>query len=198
MLPQKLPPAGPSSKRRRWQAMTAEDTADGPVGAAIAQLEQLTYRPARSGEQPVRVRSGQAARGARYEISGDRREAQPKGGGTKLQAVRKLNPAASKLKPVRDRAGRAWVSWAKAAVRALDSGAARNRSGVEGSACSEGRPGDWGDPTAPVGRSIAAEACPGIRPQPKSRAVPRESHRAVVVLTPETTQLGAREGPGLR
>jgi hypothetical protein len=130
------------------------------------------------------------------EISGNRREAEPKGGGTKLQAVTRVNSAASKHEPVRDRVGRARVYWAKAAVRALESGAARNRSGVEESACSEGRSGDWGDPTAPAGRSIAAVARSGIRPQPKSRAVQRESHRVVVLTTPETTLLGAREGPG--
>src|SRR5205085_2580282 len=85
------------------------------------------------------------------ENSGDRREAEPKGGGAKLQAVGRPNPAASKAAPVRGRAGRARAHRAKAAVRAEDPGAARNRSGVEGSACSEGRSGDWGDPPAPVG-----------------------------------------------
>jgi len=43
-----------------------------------------------------------------------------------LQAVGKLNAAASRIYPLRDRAARE----AKAVVRALDSGAARNRSGA--------------------------------------------------------------------
>ncbi len=45
---------------------------------------------------------------------------------------------------MRDRAGRALRFWAKAAVRAVDSGAARNRSGVREVACSEGRSVNWG------------------------------------------------------
>lgn len=45
MLKQELPPGGPGSKRRRWQAMTAEDAADGLVRAAHAELEQLTLDP---------------------------------------------------------------------------------------------------------------------------------------------------------
>ncbi len=51
---------------------------------------------------------------------------------------------------MRDRAGRALRFWAKAAVRAVDSGAARNRSGVREVACSEGRSVNWGGPPAPV------------------------------------------------
>jgi hypothetical protein len=51
MLAQELPPAGPGSKRRRWQAMAAEDTANGLVGAAHTELEKFalnaTVAPAR-------------------------------------------------------------------------------------------------------------------------------------------------------
>jgi hypothetical protein len=55
-----------------------------------------------------------------------------------------MNSAASKEPPVRDREGRASHNWAKTAVRALDSGAARNLSGVREVACSEGRSVNWG------------------------------------------------------
>jgi len=57
MLTQELPPAGPGSTRRRWQAMTAEDTADGLVRAAHAELEQLALDPPVT---PARVLPGQA------------------------------------------------------------------------------------------------------------------------------------------
>ena len=50
---------------------------------------------------------------------------------------------------VRDGAGRAWGNWATAAVGAWDSGAARNRPGVEEMACSEGWSVNWGEPPAP-------------------------------------------------
>src|SRR5262245_22607712 len=57
---------GALSAPRRWaEAMAAEDPDHGQVRAPHAELKQLTYRPARAGDQPVRVRSGQAARGAR-------------------------------------------------------------------------------------------------------------------------------------
>jgi hypothetical protein len=66
---------------------------------------------------------------------------------------------------VRDRAGRAWPQEAKAAVRALDSGAARNRSGVWEAAPSEGRSVTTGETLPhPGARSRVPEACPGIRP----------------------------------
>ena len=57
---------------------------------------------------------------------------------------------------MRDRAGRALRYWAKTAVRALDSGAARNRSGVREVACSEGRSVNRGGPTAPVREILGA------------------------------------------
>jgi len=65
-----------------------------------------------------------------------------KRGEAKLQAATNVNSAASKEHPVRGRAGRARHYWAKTA--ALDSGAARNRSGVKETACSEGRLVNWG------------------------------------------------------
>jgi hypothetical protein len=97
--------------------------------------------------------------GSQPPVSGESRAA--KRGEAKLQAVTRVNSAASKLDPARDRGGRARRKWAKAAVRALDSGASWNPSGVEEMACSEGRAVKWGGPPAPVARSIAAEACPG-------------------------------------
>jgi hypothetical protein len=54
-----------------------------------------------------------------------------------------VNSAASRREPVRDGAGRAWGNWSKTAVRASDSGAARNRRGVEEMACSEGWSVNW-------------------------------------------------------
>src|SRR5262249_1832860 len=57
---------GALSAPRRWaEAMAAEDPDHGQVRAPHAELKQLAYPPARAGDQPVRVRSGQAARGAR-------------------------------------------------------------------------------------------------------------------------------------
>ena len=54
-----------------------------------------------------------------------------KRGGAYLQAAMNMNSAASKQAPVRERAGGARALWAKAAVQAADSGAARNHSGVK-------------------------------------------------------------------
>ncbi len=81
----------------------------------------------------------------------------------------------------------------------MDSGAARNRSGVEESACSEGRTIDWGDPTAPVGEVDSRGSMPWYKATTEVQGGgQRESARDVVLMTPETTQLGEREGPGLR
>jgi len=71
--------------------------------------------------------------------------------GAQLQAATRVNSVASKEPPVRDRVGRTQRNGVKAAVRALGSGAARNRSGVLEVACSEGRLVNWGGPTAPDG-----------------------------------------------
>jgi len=120
-----------------------------------------------------------------------------KRGEAKLQAVTNVNSAASKNRPVRDRAGRAGVCTAKAAVRAVDSGAARNRSGVEEMACSEGWSVNWGGPPAPAvvdGHGSRS----WYKRTAKSRAARRESERGTVPLTAETTELGPREGPALR
>jgi len=62
----------------------------------------------------------------------------------------------------------------------MDSGAARNRSGVEETACSEGRSGNWGDPTAPVVEVDSHGSMPWYKATPKSRVVRRESERAIV------------------
>jgi len=142
-------------------------------------------RPGKPPEEP----------GRQPPASGESRAA--KRGEAKLQAVTRVNSAASKIYPVRGRAGRARWGEAKAVVRALESGAARNRSGVEESACSEGRSATWGDPPAPVSEVDSRGSRPWYKATPKSRVVRRESER-VVLMTPKTTQLGAREGPALR
>jgi hypothetical protein len=119
-----------------------------------------------------------------------------KRGEAKLQAATDVNSAASKHEPVREGAGRARLRRVKAAVRALDSGAARNRSGVGEMACSESRSVNWGDPPAPVGEVDRHGSRPWYKATPKSRAVRRESERAIFVLmTAETTQLGRGKGP---
>ena len=53
-----------------------------------------------------------------------------KRGEAKLQAVTRVKSASSKILSRKGRAGRARWGEAKAVVRALESGAARNRSGV--------------------------------------------------------------------
>jgi hypothetical protein len=58
------------------------------------------------------------------------------------RASRQRSPVANR-NPVRDRAGRGWLGWVKAAVWAADSGAAQTRSGVEEMACSNGRSVNW-------------------------------------------------------
>jgi len=73
----------------------------------------------------------------------------------------------------------------------------RNRSGVEEMVCSEGRTVNWGDPPAPVGEIDSPGSLPWYKATPKSRAVRRESERVVLLMTVETTQLDAREGPVL-
>lgn len=116
-------------------------------------------------------------------------------GDAKLQAVTRVNSAASKHTPVRGRAGRAWVYEAKAGVRAWDSGAARNRSGVEEMACSEGRSVNWGGPPAPAGEVDSRGSLSWYKAHPKSRAVQRESERVIVPMIVETTELGVGKDP---
>jgi hypothetical protein len=77
--------------------------------------------------------------------------------------------------------------WAKAAARAMDSGAARDRIGVGEMACWEGWPVNWGGPPEPAASPIAAEAWPGIRQPPKSESVRRESERGIVPMIAGTT-----------
>jgi len=109
--------------------------------------------PRRRANRPAGVSPASASRQRSREANSPASGESPasKRGGAKLQAVTKVNSAASKEHPVRARAGRTRHFWVKAAVRALDSGAARNRSGVREMACSEGRLVNWGDPTAPDG-----------------------------------------------
>jgi hypothetical protein len=45
VLAEKLPPAGPGSKGRRRHDMAAEESSNGLVGAAHAQLEQFALNP---------------------------------------------------------------------------------------------------------------------------------------------------------
>jgi hypothetical protein len=92
-----------------------------------------------------------------------------KRGEAKLQAVTNVNSAASKQLPVRDRGGRAWMPWAKAAVRAWDSGAARTPSGVREAACSEGRLVNWGGPPAPGQRVDRGGSTPWYKPRGESQ-----------------------------
>ena len=107
----------------------------------------------------------------------------------------RVNSVASKEPPVRDRAGRTQRNEVKAAVRAMDSGAARNRSGVlRRHAAKAG----WSTGEAlphPTARSTAAEAWPGIRLKPKAGAVRRESERGIIPRIVETTELGVGKAP---
>jgi hypothetical protein len=114
----------------------------------------------------------------------------PKRGEAKLQAVTNVNSAASKEHPVRDRAGRARHFWAKTAVRAMESGAARNRSGVKETACSEGRSVNRGGPTVPDRDVDSGGSNARYKPHAKAGTVRRESERGIVPMIAATTQLG--------
>jgi hypothetical protein len=117
-----------------------------------------------------------------------------KRGEAKLQAVANANSAASKVEPVRDRAGRAWWIRAKAAVRARDSGAARNRFGVEEMACSEGRSVNWGGPPAPDGEIDRRGSSSRYKATPKAGAVRRESDGVVVpVMAVQHNAVGGKD-----
>lgn len=116
-----------------------------------------------------------------------------KRGEAKLQAATTVNSAASKRSTREGRAGRAWEVRAKAAGRAWDSGAARNCTGVEEAACSEGRSVNWGGPPAPAVERPGS--MPWYKATPKSGAVRRESERAIVPKIVETTELGVGKAP---
>ena len=118
-----------------------------------------------------------------------------KRGEAKLQAATTVNSAASKRSTREGRAGRAWEVRAKAAVRAWDSGAARNRSGVEETACSEGWSVNWGEPPVPGVEVDSPGSMPWYKATPKSRAVRRQSERGTVPRIAETTQLGVGKAP---
>ena len=77
----------------------------------------------------------------------------------------------------------------------MDSGAPRNRSGVEETACREGWSVNWGDPPAPVGVVDHRGSKPVYKATPKSRAVQRESERDIVPMIAETTELGVGKDP---
>jgi hypothetical protein len=76
--------------------------------------------------------------------------------------------------------GRALQDWVKAAVRAWDSGAARNRSGVWEMACSDGRSVNWGGPPAPDGEFDRRGSLSRYKATPKAGAVRRASDGVVV------------------
>jgi hypothetical protein len=112
-------------------------------------------------------------------------------GHPRLPATRSnVNSAASKEHPVRDRAGRARHFWAKTAVRAMESGAARNRSGVKETACSEGRSVNRGGPTVPDRDVDSGGSNARYKPHAKAGTVRRESERGIVPMIAATTQLG--------
>jgi len=71
----------------------------------------------------------------------------------------------------------------------------RNRSGVEGTARREGGSVNWGDPPAPVGRSIPRGSLPWYKATPKSRAVRKESERGIVPMIAKTTELSVGKAP---
>jgi len=118
-----------------------------------------------------------------------------KRGGTELRAAASSEDCRVERVTRKGRGGRAWMLWAKAAFPVMDSGATGNSSGVRVAARSEGWPVNWGEPPAPVARSRAAEACAGIRREPKSGAARRQSERAIVPVTAGTTEPGAGKGP---
>ena len=118
-----------------------------------------------------------------------------KRGEAKLQAVMKMNATASKDEPVREGMGRAWLLWAKAAARGMDSGAPRNHSGVEATACNEGWLVNWGDPTAPDGVSMTVGSMSRYKAIPKAGTVRRESDGAIVPMIGRTTEPVVGKGP---
>jgi hypothetical protein len=118
-----------------------------------------------------------------------------KRGGTELRAAASSEDCRVERLAREGRGGRARMSWAKAASPVMDSGATGNSSGVKVVARSEGWPVNWGEPPAPVARSIAAEACAGIRREPKSGAARRQSEWAIVPMIAGTTEPGVGKGP---
>jgi hypothetical protein len=72
----------------------------------------------------------------------------------------------------------------------MESGAARNRSGVKERACSEGRPVNRGGPTAPDRDVDSGGSNARYKPHAKAGTVRRESERGIVPMIAETTQLG--------
>ena len=83
----------------------------------------------------------------------------------------------------------------KAAVRAWDSGAARNHSGVEEAACSEGRSVNWGGPPAPDGEVDRRGSVHRYKATPKAGAVRRESDGVVVPLMAVQHNAAGGKGP---
>jgi hypothetical protein len=77
----------------------------------------------------------------------------------------------------------------------MDSGAARNPSGVEELACSEGRSVNWGGPPAPAGEVDSRGSMSWYKATPKSRAARRESEWVIVPAIAETTELGVGKDP---
>jgi len=174
------------ARRSGPKGQRARQAGDVRLSCAQQRADQPAGDESRPGKPPEDPGSQPPALG---EIRASKR------GEANLQAVANANSAASKNQPVRDRVGRASGSQAKAAVRAVDSGAARNRSGVREAACREGWSVNWGGPPAPGGEVDRAGSRPWYKATPKSRPVRRESERVVLPMIVETTQLGVGKDP---
>jgi hypothetical protein len=151
------------AESRRDAALTHRLSAQGLTERHARPVRVRVERPA--GESPVRA---SRQRSPVVNLRRPAKSAASKRGEANLQAVVRANPAASKELPVRERAGRARMPWAKAEVQAEDSGAAWNRSGVRGSACKEGRSINWGGPPAPGRRVDRGGSSPGYKPRGES------------------------------
>ena len=160
---------------------------------ALRRAQIRAKRPAGVSPAPAsRQRSGEANSPASGESPATKRE------GAQLQAATKVNSVASKEPPVRDRAGRTLRNEVKAAVRALDSGAARNRSGVQEVACSEGRLVNWGGPTAPDGEIDRRGSMARYKAETESRGGAEGVGAGHSTEDRRDNRTRRREGPALR
>jgi hypothetical protein len=173
-----------------WQFRPSQTTPE-TAGETVCVCPVLQGRPTGrcescSGKPPEEPDSQPPAYG---EICASKR------GEAKLRAVVNANSAASKFHPARDRAGRARTHRAKAAFRAWVSGAARNRSGVQGGG-TQRRPGvQLGRPSRTRGQVEGRGSMPWYKATPKAGAVRRESERGIVPVIAETTELGVGKAP---
>lgn len=192
-LANRVRPRRPVGQPDHLHALTSEHLVEGraelrvPVCPAKGQSTGgCESRPGKPPEEP----------GSQPPASGESRA--PKRGEAELQAVASANLAAPKQVPVRGRAGRARRDWAKAGVRAMDSGAARNRSGVWRAACSEGWLVNWGGPPAPACDVDSCGSMSWYKATPKSRAARRESERVHSTGDRRDNRTRRRKGPALR